>query len=127
MPHPRPLHDQTSHRKRAEKAGRRAEAVCVFWLRLKGYRILATRHQSPVGEIDIIAKRGNVLIAVEVKNRADRDTALRSLRPKQQNRIARALESYAGQIGHSGDLRFDLMIVRGFARIEHLCNAWQMA
>ena len=127
MPRSRRVPDTHSSRKRAEKAGRRAETLCAFLLRLKGYRILATRYKSPVGEIDIIARRGNVLIAVEVKNRRDRDTALRALRPDQQNRIARALGSYAGRIGHAGDLRFDLMIVRGIVRVEHLCNAWQLS
>ena len=125
MPRSRPPNDDRSNRKRAEKAGRRAEAICAMWLRLKGYRILATRYQSPAGEIDIIAKRGTVIAAIEVKNRSDRATALHSVRPKQQNRIARALEIYAGRIGHQGDLRLDLMIVGKWGRIEHLINAWQ--
>ncbi|MEQ8390036.1 MAG: YraN family protein [Thalassospira sp.] len=125
MPRSRPPSDDRSNRKRAEKAGRRAETICAMWLRLKGYRILATRYQSPAGEIDIIAKRGTVIAAIEVKNRSDRATALHSVRPKQQNRIARALEIYAGRIGHLGDLRLDLMIVGKWARIEHLINAWQ--
>lgn len=123
----RPLPDDTSSRKRAEKAGRRAEKLCQFWLRLKGYRILATRHKSPAGEIDIIARRGNVLIAIEVKNRADHETALHAITPRQQNRIARALEAYAGKIGHAGDLRLDLMIVGKWSRITHLGNAWQVS
>ncbi|WP_044829838.1 YraN family protein [Thalassospira sp. HJ] len=127
MARSRPLPDDTSSRKRAEKAGRRAETLCAFWLRLKGYRILATRYKSPVGEIDIIAKRGNILIAVEVKNRTDRATALHAITPKQQNRIARALEAYAGNIGHAGDLRLDLMIVGRWGRLEHLSNAWQVS
>ncbi|MEQ8284180.1 YraN family protein [Thalassospira sp.] len=125
MPRSRPPSDDRSNRKRAEKAGRRAETICAMWLRLKGYRILATRFQSPAGEIDIIAKRGAVIAAIEVKNRSDRATALHSVRPKQQNRIARALEIYAGRIGHQGDLRLDLMIVGKWGRIEHLINAWQ--
>jgi putative endonuclease len=126
MPRSRAAPDRQSRRKRAEKAGRRAEALCVLWLRLKGYRILATRYKSPVSEIDIIARRGKVLIGVEVKNRPDRDTALHALRPDQQNRIARALAAYAGRIGHHGDMRFDLMIVRGI-RVEHLSNAWHVS
>ncbi|WP_430473785.1 YraN family protein [Thalassospira lucentensis] len=125
MPRSRPPSDDRSNRKRAEKAGRRAETICAMWLHLKGYRILATRYQSPAGEIDIIAKRGAVIAAIEVKNRSDRATALHSVRPKQQNRIARALEIYAGRIGHQGDLRLDLMIVGKWGRIEHLINAWQ--
>jgi len=125
MPQSRPLVDNRSSRKRAEKAGRRAETLCALWLRLKGYRILATRYQSPAGEIDIIAKRGKLIAAIEVKNRTDRATALHSVRPKQQNRIARALEIYVGRIGHQGDVRLDLMIVGKWGRIEHLINAWQ--
>ena len=127
MARTRPLPDDTSSRKRAEKAGRRAEKLCELWLRLKGYRILATRHKSPAGEIDIIAKRGNVVVAVEVKNRTDRESALHAITSRQQNRIARALEAYAGKVGHTGDLRLDLMIVRNWGRIEHLKNAWQLS
>lgn len=127
MARSRPLPNATSSRKRAEKAGRRAETICGLWLRLKSYRILATRHKSPVGEIDIIAKRGNILIAVEVKNRTDRADALYAITPRQQTRIARALEAYAGNIGHSGDLRLDLMIAGRWGRIEHLKNAWQVS
>tara|TARA_R110000787_G_scaffold77001_5_gene169473 strand:- start:553 stop:951 length:399 start_codon:yes stop_codon:yes gene_type:complete len=119
-----PAPSDKSKRKRAEKAGRRAETLCGFWLRLKGYRILATRYRSPLGEIDIIAKRANLIAAIEVKNRTNRAYALLAIRPQQQNRIARALESYAGHVGHQGDLRLDLMIVGKWYQIEHLKNAW---
>lgn len=125
MSRSRRLQDDTSNRKRAERAGRRAELLCQFWLRLKGYRILATRYKSPAGEIDIIALRGNMLIAAEVKARSNRTDALYAVSSDQQRRIARALESYAGNIGHSGDLQLDLMIVGTWGRIEHMKNAWQ--
>lgn len=125
MSRSRRLQDDTSNRKRAERAGRRAEMLCQFWLRLKGYRILATRYKSPAGEIDIIALRGKMLIAIEVKARSNRTDALYAVSSDQQRRIARALESYAGIIGHSGDLRLDLMIVGTCGRIEHMKNAWQ--
>ncbi|MCC9621137.1 YraN family protein [Thalassospira sp. MA62] len=127
MPRSAPPPSDTTRRKRAERAGRRAETICGIWLRLKGYQILATRHKSPLGEIDIIARRGNILIAVEVKNRSDRATALYAVTPKQQNRIARSLGAYAVHIGHTGDLRLDLMIIRHWGRIEHLRNAWQVS
>jgi putative endonuclease len=125
MTRSRPLPADRSRRKRAEKAGRRAEMLCALWLRLKGYRVLATRYQSPVGEIDIIAKRGNIMVAIEVKNRTDREAALHAVSAKQQNRIARALEAYAGKIDHADDLRFDLMIVAGRLKITHLKDAWR--
>ena len=57
-------------RQRAERRGRTGETVAAFWLRLKGYRILATRLRTPVGEIDLIASQGRITAFVEVKARA---------------------------------------------------------
>jgi putative endonuclease len=115
-----------SDRRKAEQAGRRAEWLCAMWLRLCGYRIIQTRYRCPVGEIDIIVKKGNLIAAIEVKNRANLDDALHALRPKQQQRIARALSNFASNIGHHGDLRFDIIAVRNGWRIRHLKNAWML-
>src|SRR5690606_20781701 len=57
-------------RRRAERAGRRAETLAALFLRLKLYRIVAMRYKTPVGEIDIVARRGRMLVLVEVKQRA---------------------------------------------------------
>ena len=59
-------------KRRAESSGRRAETMCAWWLRLKGYRIVAERSRQPGGEIDLVAVRGSVLAFVEVKARAQR-------------------------------------------------------
>jgi hypothetical protein len=56
-------------RRSAWLRGRRAEWLAAWWLRLKGYRILARDLRTPVGEIDLIARRGRVLALVEVKAR----------------------------------------------------------
>ena len=48
------------NRRRAEQGGRRAETLAAWWLRLKGYAILAQRVRTPVGEIDLVARRGRV-------------------------------------------------------------------
>ncbi len=113
-------------RRKAERTGRRAEWVCTLWLRLCGYRILATRFRCTVGEIDIIAQKGNLIAAVEVKNRRNIDDALNALRPKQQQRIARALSTFATRIGHHGDLRFDIIAISNGWRLKHLKNAWML-
>lgn len=113
-------------RRKAEKAGRRAEWLCAMWLWLCGYRILATRYRCPVGEIDIIAQKGDLIVAIEVKNRAKLDDALLALRPRQQKRIARALSNFASKVGHRSDLRFDIMAVKNGWRIRHLKNAWML-
>lgn len=53
-------------------SGHRAEFLARLLFRLKGYRILAANYVSGrgthAGEVDFIAKRGNVLVFVEVKN-----------------------------------------------------------
>jgi len=75
-----------------ERAGRFAEAAAAWHLRLRGFRILARRFATPVGEIDLVAQRGNLLVFVEVKRRATVTDAVAALLPLQQTRIARAFE-----------------------------------
>ena len=56
-------------RQAAEIAGRRAETLAAWYLRLKGYRIIESRYKTPVGEIDLIARRWGTTVFVEVKAR----------------------------------------------------------
>ncbi len=80
----------TESRRRAYRAGRGAERLAAWWLRFKGYRIVATGYKTPVGEIDLIARRGRVLAFVEVKARPTMREAADAISPRQQERIARA-------------------------------------
>jgi putative endonuclease len=73
-----------------ERYGRRAELVAAAFLMLKGHRILARRHRTPHGEIDLIAKRGRRLAFVEVKYRASSSAHESAIGPYQADRIARA-------------------------------------
>ncbi|QQG36953.1 MAG: YraN family protein [Micavibrio aeruginosavorus] len=114
-------------RKQTYRDGLRAEAISVFLLRLKGYRILARRYKTPVGEIDIIARRGCVLAFIEVKSRATLAEALSCLTPAMQGRIINAARHFIAAYPDYGDydMRFDLMALgRGFT-VRHLDNAWQ--
>ncbi|WP_169543499.1 YraN family protein [Sneathiella aquimaris] len=104
-----------------------AESLAVFYLRLKGYRILARRFKRPVGEIDIIACKGKTLVAAEVKSRATVEEALHSIHTKQRRRISRAMEAFIA--GHPDmdrlDIRFDVLLVTSFVKFPvHLENAW---
>ena len=53
------------------RAGLFAETLAALALRLCGWRILARRFRTPVGEIDIIARRRGVIAFVEVKRRPE--------------------------------------------------------
>jgi putative endonuclease len=114
-------------RRIAERRGRRAEALCVWILRLKGWRILARDLRLPVGEIDIIARRGDVLAAIEVKARDDRDAAAHAVTPRQRRRIARALAAYIARRPDLARLspRFDVMLLVRGRLPQHIPAAWR--
>lgn len=59
----------------------------MVWLRLKLYKILARRYRVKGGEIDIVARRGDVVAFVEVKARAEMDAALIAITPQKQRRL----------------------------------------
>jgi putative endonuclease len=114
-------------RRLAERRGHEAERRAVRLLRLKGYRILERRFRVPSGEIDLIARRGKVLIAVEVKTRGDFASAAEAVLGQQRRRIARALEHYLARNPHLAalDCRFDMMMVVPGRWPRHLPGAWQ--
>jgi putative endonuclease len=113
-------------RLRAVRRGRRAELLCVWHLRLRGYRILARGYRVPSGEIDIIARRFGVVAAIEVKARDSAAAASEAIAPRQRRRVARAFEQFlAAHPQHAGlTLRFDVMLVARGGWPRHLSNAW---
>ena len=117
-------------RRRAERLGRLAEALCRLSLRLRGYRILASRCRTPAGEIDIVARRGDLIAIVEVKARADLGQARASVSAAQWRRLQRAAGLCMGARPRLARcaLRFDLMAVPrgrfGPRWPSHLPGAW---
>src|SRR5690606_25123476 len=81
------------NRKRAEQGGRRAESFAALWLRLKGWTILARRLRTPVGEVDLVARRGRTLAFVEVKARATAEAAAQALDEYRLRRVVAAAEA----------------------------------
>ena len=118
---------QKTERQRREQVGRRAERAAVWLLRFKGYRILARRFRLPVGEIDIVARRGHTVAFIEVKARASEGAALESVTPRQQQRIVRAaLVFLQRHPAYSAfDLRFDLITVTPGNLPRHHLDAWR--
>jgi putative endonuclease len=74
-------------RRAAERAGHWAEYLAAFCLLLRGYRLLARRHRTPYGELDLIVARGRRIAFVEVKRRPDREAAEASLSAHQAQRM----------------------------------------
>lgn len=111
----------------ARRFGRWAEALCRLALRLKGYRIVAAGRRSSLGEIDILARRGRVLAAVEVKARSDRFAAGEALREGQRRRIARAALQFQASRPELArlDLRLDAMLVVPWRWPRHMPDAWR--
>ena len=59
-----------ARRRRALRRGQRGEWLASLALMLKGYRIVARRHRTSLGEIDLIARRGDLVLIVEVQVRS---------------------------------------------------------
>jgi len=108
-------------RQLAEKSGREGERRAAFWLRAKGWRILAERVKTPRGEIDLIAKRGGVVAFVEVKWRrksGDLDLAIDEHRLA---RVAAAVECVAHDYATQGeDIRIDVILLAPGALPPHI-------
>ena len=117
----------TERRQRAWRRGRRAESAAVLILRLKGFRILARGYKVPVGEIDIIARRGRLVAFVEVKSRASVDAAAEALDWRQRRRIDRAARWFLAQHPDIAlcELRYDLMLVTPWRMPVHIGDAWR--
>jgi putative endonuclease len=113
-------------RQAAFRLGLSAESRAAAFLIAKGFRILARRWKSPVGEIDIVARRRSTLIFVEVKARASLDDAAWSVTPRQQQRIAAAAEAWlAGNPGVTfQDIRLDVVLVAPGQLPRHIPSAF---
>jgi len=80
--------------------GQEGEAEAERYLRRKGYRIIAMRYRNHYGEIDMLAVRGNVLVAVEVKARRSMAECAIAIAPQKQIKIMRAMTAQTTN-GHS--------------------------
>jgi len=116
-----------NNKRTAEQFGRRAETLAAWSLRLKGYRILARGFRTPVGDIDIIARRGRLVVFIEVKARRSLDIAAGSIGRRQTDRIIRAASAFMQgrpQL-EKFDQRFDAVLVAPWRWPVHLVDAWR--
>jgi putative endonuclease len=113
------------NRRAAEKSGRDGETRAALYLRAKGWRILDKRVRTPLGEIDLVAKRGNLIAFVEVKTRrtvAELDFAIDEHR---LSRVAAAAEMLMPRYAGPGDdIRIDVVLIAPRSWPRHIENAW---
>ncbi|MDP1027518.1 YraN family protein [Sphingomonas sp. KR1UV-12] len=111
-------------RRAAEIAGRRGERLAGWWLRLKGWRILDRRVRTPAGEVDLVARRGNLISFVEVKTRKTAAELDWAIDQRRLARVAAAAEVlmplYAGP---GDDIRVDVILIAPGSRPRHIENA----
>src|SRR4051794_1621285 len=121
-------HLKTNKKVAAFTFGLSAETRAAWLLRAKGYRVLARRARHPVGEIDLIVKRGKLLAFVEVKARRSVGAAIHAITHNQRRRIERAAEAFVAHnpaLAHC-DWRFDVVILEGrWSRPVHVPDAWR--
>lgn len=123
----RPSSNQTrGSRLGAELFGRRSETLAGWYLRLKGYRIVATRVKTPVGEIDLIARRFGTTAFIEVKARQARSEEAVALEAVNTSRISRAAEYYVARHPALAEtpLRFDVIFLAPGTWPRHVKGAF---
>ena len=130
-PRPRPLTTRTPRlpqpeRQVAFRLGISAESRAAALLIAKGFRILARRFRSPVGEIDIVARKRHLLVFVEVKARERLDDTAWSVTERQRARIIAAAEAWLAQHPDPSiqDIRFDAMLVAPGRVPQHIPAAF---
>jgi putative endonuclease len=114
------------NRQRAEAAGRRGELAAELYLRAKGWSVLARRRKTPLGEIDLIVRRGRTIAFVEVKwRRREEDLAL-AIDEYRLRRVAAAAEAVCHEYATDGeDVRVDVILLAPGRLPHHIVNAWQ--
>jgi putative endonuclease len=119
-------------RRAARARGVWAERAAVVWLWLHGYHLLDRGHLGArgtgTGEVDIIARRGDVVAFVEVKLRPSLDQAAAAISPRQQRRIANAARAFLSGRPDlaSCTFRFDAVLVAPWRLPCHLRDAWRV-
>lgn len=113
-------------RRRAERKGHGAERLAAVALRMKGYRIVARRYRTKLGEIDLIARKGDLVAFVEVKARRGRQAALDAVSHAAQARIRAASDLWLSRQrdGARLSLRYDIVAVLPWRWPAHFPDAF---
>ncbi len=121
-----PLKGPRRERVAAFRLGLSAESRAAMLLIAKGYRIVARRWKTPFGEIDIVARRRQALVFVEVKARERADEAAEAVTERTKRRIIAAAELWLAHRPDDArcDIRFDVILVTPGRIPQHIANAF---
>jgi putative endonuclease len=99
-----------------------AEFIAASFLRLKGYKILTKRFKTKFGEIDIIARKNNYIIFIEVKMRKDRAVFNELITKKHLKRQENAAQIFLKKTKENLATRFDLIFISPPLYLQHIKN-----
>ena len=113
-------------RQKAWRRGHVAEYLAAAFLMLKGYRILAIRHRTKLGEIDIVARKGDLAVFVEVKSRRGAQEAIDAVSFSSQNRIRAASDLWLARQPDFARLsqRYDIVAMLPGRWPQHFVDAF---
>ena len=116
----------TQDRRRAYHKGKRAEFIAALYLRICGFRIVGRRFKTPVGEIDLIARRGDLVLFVEVKARKSEQVALDAISQTARQRIESAADWWLSRQSDAALLnwRFDVIAIVPQRWPAHFKDVW---
>lgn len=116
----------TAKREIAERKGREGEAQAAMWLGTQGWEVLAQRVKTPLGEIDLIARKAGLVAFVEVKWRKRSGDLATAIDERRLSRVAAAVECVAHEyVNHGEDMRIDVILLAPGNAPRHIVNAWQ--
>lgn len=118
--------ERRGERQKAERRGRLSEWFAALYLLFRGYRILAIRFRSAAGEVDIIARRGNLVCFIEVKARGEIRGAVDAVSSLAQRRIRASADIWLSRQPDRDQLsqRFDIIAVLPYQLPCHFPDAF---
>ena len=116
----------SNKRQKAYRKGLYAEWFAAILFVFMGYRLVARRYKTPLGEVDLIVRKRNLIVFVEVKARASEEAALNSISHNAQRRIEAAANLWLSGQRDAGQLnwRFDVVAVLPRKWPRHYVDVW---
>jgi len=120
--------EASGERLQAHGFGLWAESLALALLLGKGYRVLARRYRAPGGEVDLIARRGDAIVFVEVKARAQFEAAVAAISEEKRLRISKAARFWLARHGAAARfvLRGDAVFVAPWRIPRHMPAAFSL-